>query len=140
MKISLFRLTGKGQATVHFLTSSGEDIAGGICFIQRDVVYFRHTAYSPAYSAYSPGILIQAEILQELFRETYRELDLEGMREDGASPRLKTEWATGRRETVHLTAYRVRSRLLPLVIAKRLKRIFMKRSEEAGQGRDDSVK
>jgi CelD/BcsL family acetyltransferase involved in cellulose biosynthesis len=136
----LVHLTGKGQATVYFLTSSGEDIAGGICFIQRDVVYFRHTAYSPAYSAYSPGILIQAEILQELFGRTYRELDLEGMREDGTSPRLKTEWATGRRETVHLTAYRLRSRLLPLVICKRLKRIFMKRSEEVGQGRDDSVK
>lgn len=101
------------------------------------MVSFRHTAYSPAYSAYSPGILIQAEILQELFRGTYRELNLEGMREDGTSPRLKTEWATGRRETVHLIAYRVPSRLLPLVIAKRLKRILMKDSGEARQGRVD---
>jgi len=122
----LVRLAEKGQATAHFLTSNGEDIAAGICFIQRDLVSFRHTTYSPAYSAYSPGILLQAEILQELFRGTYRELDLEGMREDGASPRLKTEWATGRRETVHLTALRVRSRLLPLIIFKRLKSTFSK--------------
>ncbi|MBP1695262.1 MAG: hypothetical protein H6Q41_450 [Deltaproteobacteria bacterium] len=124
----LVRLTGKGQATVHFLTSSGEDVAGWICFIQRDVVYFRHTAYSPAYAAYSPGILIQAEIIQELFRESYRELDLLGMRDDGTEPRHKTGWATGKRETVHLTAYRVASRLLPLVIAKRLKHVLMRRA------------
>jgi CelD/BcsL family acetyltransferase involved in cellulose biosynthesis len=126
----LVRLAGKGEATIHFLTSKGEDIAGWICFIQRDVVYFRHTAYSPAYAAYSPGIIIQAEIIQELFRGRYRELDLLGMREDGTVPRHKTEWATGRRETVHLTAYRVPSRLLPLVIAKRLKHILMRRPAE----------
>ena len=132
----LVRLAGKGQAVVYFLKSSTEDIAAGICFIQQDVITFRHTTYSPAYSAHSPGILLQAEILQELFKGAYRELDLEGMRENGTSPRLKTEWATGRRETVHLTAYRVRSRLLPLVIFKRLKCTLMKRSEEVGQGRD----
>jgi CelD/BcsL family acetyltransferase involved in cellulose biosynthesis len=131
----LARLAGKGQAVVYFLKGSSEDIAAGICFIQQDVVTFRHTTYSPAYSAHSPGILLQAEILQELFKGAYRELDLEGMRENGASPRLKTEWATGRRETVHLTAYRVRSRLLPLIILKRLKCTLMKRSEEVGQGK-----
>jgi CelD/BcsL family acetyltransferase involved in cellulose biosynthesis len=123
----LVRLAGKGQATAHFLTSSREDVAGWICFNQRNVVYFRHTAYSPTYSAYSPGILIQAEVIQELFREAYRELDLLGMKEDGTVPRHKTEWATGRRKTIHLTAYRVRSRLLPLVIFKRLKRILTRR-------------
>jgi CelD/BcsL family acetyltransferase involved in cellulose biosynthesis len=124
----LVLLARKGQATVHFLKSSTEDIAAGICFIQRDVVTFRHTTYSPTYSAHSPGILLQAEILQELFRGTYEELDLEGMRENGASPRLKTEWATGRRETVRLTAFRVHSRLLPLVIAKHLKGVLARRS------------
>jgi CelD/BcsL family acetyltransferase involved in cellulose biosynthesis len=120
----LVRLAGKGQATAHFLTSSGEDVAGWICFIQRDVVYFRHTAYSPTYSAYSPGILIQAEIIQELFRGPYQELDLLGMREDGTVPRHKTEWATGKRETVHLVGYRVPSRVLPYVIIKRLEHIL----------------
>ena len=136
----LFRLAEKGQAMVFFLTIKEEDIAGSICFLQRDTVYSRHTAYSPVHAAHSPGILIQAEIIQELFRGKYRELDLLGMREEGPPPMHKTEWATGRRETVHLTAYRTDSRLLPLVIAKRLKRIFIKRSEEIGQGRDDSVK
>jgi len=135
----LVHLGGKGQAIVHFLTSGGEDIAAWICFIHRDVVYFRHTAYSPAYATYSPGILIQAEIIQELFRGTYHELDLLGMREDGTPPRHKTEWATGQRKTVRLTAYRVYSHLLPLVIFKRLRRILTKGSGEARQGTVDSL-
>jgi len=126
----LVLLAGKGQATIHFLKGSAEDIAAGICFIKRDVVTFRHTTYSPTYSAHSPGIILQAEILQELFRGTYRELDLEGMRENGTSPRLKTEWSTGKRETVHLTGYRGGGRLLPLVVAKRLKRILMRKSKQ----------
>ena len=124
----LFRLAGKGQAWIYFLKVKEEDIGGQICFIQRDTVYSRDTTYSPAHAAHSPGILIQAEIIQELFREKYRELDLLGMREEGPPPMHKTEWSTGRRETVHLTAYRGASRLLPLVVAKRLKRILMRRT------------
>ncbi len=133
----LARLSGKGQVVAYFLTGGGEDIAGWICFIHRDVVYFRHTAYAPAYAAYSPGILIQAEVIQELFRNAYRELDLLGMREDGSPTRHKTEWATGRRESIRLTAYRVTSRLLPLIILKRLRRILKKDSGELRQGTAD---
>jgi len=125
----LFRLAGKGQAWVYFLKIKEEDIGSQICFVQRDTVYSRHTTYSPAHAAHSPGVLIQAEIIQELFREKYRELDLLGMKEEGPPPMHKTEWATGKRETVHLTAYRMDSRLLPLVVAKRLKRMLVRRRE-----------
>lgn len=126
----LFRLAGKGLARIYFLTINGEDIAGQICFIQRDTVYSRHITYSPDHAVHSPGILIQAEIIQELLKEKYRELDLLGMREEGPPPMHKTEWATGRRETARLTAYRMDSRLLPLVVAKRLKRTLMGRKGE----------
>src|SRR4030042_2064962 len=108
----LFRLAGKGQAWIYFLKVKEEDIGGQICFIQRDTVYSRDTTYLPAPAAHSPGILIQAEIIQELFREKYRELDLLGMREEGPPPMHKTEWSTGRGETVHLTAYWRDSRTL----------------------------
>lgn len=120
----LVRLTGKGQALIYFLKSGGETIAGKICFIQKDVVYSRHTTYLPSFGAYSPGILLGAEIIQDLFRGPYRELDLLGSSKFETPPKHKTDWATGRRETVHFTACRVHSRLLPYVVSKRLEHIL----------------
>jgi CelD/BcsL family acetyltransferase involved in cellulose biosynthesis len=120
----LVRLAGKGQAFIYFLKSKRETIAGKICFIQQDVVYSRHTTYLPSYAAYSPGILVQADLIQELFGGPYRELDLLGSSRFETPPKNKTDWATGRRETVRFTACRVHSRLLPYVVFKRLEHIF----------------
>jgi CelD/BcsL family acetyltransferase involved in cellulose biosynthesis len=125
----LVRAARKGRAFIYFLKSSGKIIAGEVCFIQQDVVYSLLTTYLPSYAAYSPGILILADLTQNLFGGPYRELDLLGMRDDGTQPGHKAWWATGKRETVHLKAYRVYSRLLPLVVGKRLKRILMRRRE-----------
>jgi CelD/BcsL family acetyltransferase involved in cellulose biosynthesis len=120
----LVRLAGKGKAFIYFLKSKGETIAGKICFIQQDVVYSRHTTYMPSYAAYSPGILVQADLIQELFGGPYRELDLLGSSRFETPPKNKTDWATGRRETVRFTACRVHSRLLPYVVFKRLEHIL----------------
>jgi len=120
----LVRLARKGRAFIYFLKSGGETIAGQMCFIQQDVVYGVHTTYLPSYAAYSPGILALADLIQNLFGGPYRELDLLGMRQDGTPPKHKAAWATGRRETVRFTAYRVHSRLLPYVIVKRLEHIL----------------
>jgi CelD/BcsL family acetyltransferase involved in cellulose biosynthesis len=126
----LVRAARKGRAFVYFLKSSGKIIAGEVCFIQQDVVYSLLTTYLPSYAAYSPGILILADLTQSLFGGPYRELDLLGMRDDGTQTSHKTGWATGKRETVHLTGYRGGGRLLPLVVAKRLKRILIRRSRQ----------
>ena len=133
----LVRMAAKGKAFIYFLKSGGETIAGKICCIQQDVVYSLHTTYLPAYAAYSPGILVQADLIQKLFGGPYGELDLLAMREDGALPKHKTDWATGRRETVRFTAYRVHSRLLPYVIVKRLEHILKRgwwRNQEQRDG------
>jgi CelD/BcsL family acetyltransferase involved in cellulose biosynthesis len=133
----LVLLAGKGKAFIYFLKSSGETIAGKICFIQQDVVYSRHTTYLPSFAAYSPGILLGAEIIQDLFRGPYRELDLLGSSRFETLPKHKTDWATGRRETVHFTACRVHSRLLPYVVFKRLEHILKRgwwRNQEQRDG------
>jgi CelD/BcsL family acetyltransferase involved in cellulose biosynthesis len=133
----LVRLAGKGKAFIYFLKSKGETIAGKICFIQQDVVYSRHTTYLPSFAAYSPGILLGAEIIQDLFRGPYRELDLLGSSRFETLPKHKTDWATGRRETVHFTACRVHSRLLPYVVFKRLEHILKRgwwRNQEQRDG------
>lgn len=118
----LGRLAGKGQARLHFLTSGGRDLAGSISIAHADVTYHWHTAYLPSHATYSPGILLQAAMIQESFGESYREFDLLSLKEDGAPHRHKTEWATGRRETMRWVGYRLCPRLLLALLPKRLKR------------------
>ncbi len=126
-------LAAKGQAVVWFLKSGGEDLASLFNFLQKNVVYCRHTTYSPVHTACSPGILLQAESIQHAFRNGYREYDFLSMGGNEAS-RWKGEWANGRREQVNWTGYCIRSRVLPLVMAKRLKRLFGKDTAQGAAG------
>lgn len=126
----LFRLAAKGQAHLHFLTSGGQDLAGSISTLREDVTYHWHTAYSPAHSAYSPGILLQAAMIQESFEGDCREFDLLSLREHGVPHRHKTEWATGRRETMRWIGYRLCPRLVLALLPKRLKRALRIRKKE----------
>jgi CelD/BcsL family acetyltransferase involved in cellulose biosynthesis len=116
------RLAGKGQVVFHFLTAGGEDVAGMVSFICRDVIYARHIAYLPDHAASSPGTLLLTETIRESFAGPFREFDMLGMKEDASAHNYKVHWATGRRETVRMTGSRVWSRLLPLIMAKQLKR------------------
>jgi CelD/BcsL family acetyltransferase involved in cellulose biosynthesis len=123
----LEHLAAKGLARLHFFTSGGQDLAASISTLHEDVTYHWHTAYSPAHAAYSPGILLQAAMIQGLFGGDCREFDLLSLREHGVPHRHiphrhKTEWATGRRETVRWIGYRLCPRLLLALLPKRLKR------------------
>lgn len=118
----LSRLTEKGQACMCFIKSDEDDLAAIIAFIQKDVIYARHITYSPAYAQYSPGILLLAEFIRIQFGGTSQECDLLGMRENnGSSQDYKVRWAKGRRQTIYWAGYRVCSRMLPLIIVKRVK-------------------
>jgi len=129
----LTQMAAKGQAVVCFLRSGGEDMASLFNFFQRDVIFCRHTTYSPAHTANSPGILIQAEGLRRWFEEPYREYDFLSMKGEKGS-KWKADWSNGRRELVDWKGYRVRSRLLPLVAARRLKRLFGGEAEKVAAG------
>lgn len=128
----LLRLAAKGQALFCFLKSGGEDMASTINFVQQDRILGRHTTYSPAYVVHSPGILLNAEIIRFGFEGPYREFDLLAMKGNEA-PKSKSDWANGRRELVDWTGYRVRSRILPLIAAKRLKRLLGKDTAQAAK-------
>jgi CelD/BcsL family acetyltransferase involved in cellulose biosynthesis len=125
-------LAAKGQAATFFLTSGGQDLAGAMLFLHGKVVYYRHVTYSSAFSGYSPGVLVGAEVFRFGFDGGYDEVDMLGLRsEDGASHRHKTHWASGQRPTVRLTGYRKRGRLLPIFVARRL-RSLVKGARPAG--------
>lgn len=120
----LTRLATRGQTSLYLLRVGEEDIAGYITLVQRDVVYGRHVAYSPSHAVFSPGIVLQAEVIRESFEKGYREFDLLSLKEAGPPPKHKACWSTGRRETVHWTGYRVLGRLLPVLFARRLRSCF----------------
>jgi CelD/BcsL family acetyltransferase involved in cellulose biosynthesis len=116
-------LAKKEQVMFHFLKIGQADAAGTFCFLHGDVIYGRHTAYLPAYAAYSPGIILLAEIIREACMSKWRELDLLGLKEeDGDSLSYKRHWLPCKRETIHWTGYRLWSRLLPILAVKRIKR------------------
>jgi CelD/BcsL family acetyltransferase involved in cellulose biosynthesis len=115
-------LAEKGQAYICFIKTGEDDVAAVIAFIQKDVIYGRHITYSPVYMQYSPGILILAEFVWMQFGGAYHECDFLAMKENhGSSQNYKARWATGRRQTICWTGYRIWSRMLPLIIAKRAK-------------------
>jgi CelD/BcsL family acetyltransferase involved in cellulose biosynthesis len=122
----LVRLAEKGKAMIFLLQSGRADIAGFIQFEQYGVSYGRHTAYLPAYKAYSPGIFLHAEIARRLFESGSREFDLLTLKGENGSQKHKTSWTNRRRETVQWTGFRINSRLLPLILLKKYKRILKK--------------
>jgi CelD/BcsL family acetyltransferase involved in cellulose biosynthesis len=118
------RLAQTREVGFYFLSANGADIASTIAFLHRDVAYLKEITYDPAHSKCSPGIVLLAGVIERMFGSPYKELDLMGMREDKGPQRYKRQWAKGRRETVLWRGYRTRGRLLPLLAAKRVKRLF----------------
>jgi CelD/BcsL family acetyltransferase involved in cellulose biosynthesis len=120
----LVRLSATGRALMVILVGGGQDMAANMVFVQRDVVYSRHLVFAQLHAAYSPGLLVHAEVFKGYFGTSFREFDMLALRESGNAPRHKADWSKGRRETVHWTGYRTRGRLFPLIAAKRLKARF----------------
>ena len=138
----LRRLAPKDAARIYVLVSQGEDLAAGMMFLVRGVAYFRHTTYHPAFAEFSPGIVLHAEILKDVFNCGCCELDFLSLPACEGAQRHKEHWATGRRETVCVRAYRRWSRLMPLVVAQRVRRRMKKGApaavEVAGSARGSS--
>ncbi len=116
-----FGRLGPDQASFHFLCRGGEDLAGLIVLRQGDVACSRHITYAPAHASLSPAVILRAEVVRSLCQTGLAELDLLGMRPSAGEQRHKTDWSTHQRPTTAHQLYRLRSRLLPIVLAKRLK-------------------
>ncbi len=127
------KLSAKGQVVFDFLKIGVEDAATIISFSYGDTLYARHSAYLPAHASCSPGIIILADVLRKAFAGKWHEVDLLGLKEDNKANKYKKYWASGKRETIRLTGYRVRSRLLLLIAAKRFKRILVGQSERKAE-------
>jgi CelD/BcsL family acetyltransferase involved in cellulose biosynthesis len=116
------RLAGPGRVAIYFLKVGDEDAAGALLFRDHPVLYARHIAYAPKFAHFSPGILLRAEILADVFGKGWTEYDMLSMRVGEQEQRHKTDWATMRRETVEIRVRRRYGRLFPLLLASSLRR------------------
>jgi hypothetical protein len=90
----------KKMATIYFLTAGSTDIAGIIVYKCYTTVYGAQVTYNPMYAKYSPGVILNAEIIKMLFGTYFREYDFLGFQEGDEKNSSKKKWSTGMRQTV----------------------------------------
>lgn len=114
-------LAHRGEATFYFLCRGNQDIAASLIFFTKDTVYERHITHDPDYGAMSPGIVLRAEILKNLFGRQWTKFDMMGMHPSVGRQRHKADWATGRWQGQSEHFYRLRGRLFPIIVARALR-------------------
>jgi len=96
----LIILATQNMAAIYLLTSGTTDIAGMIVYHYKTFVYGAHVTYCQKYAAYSPGVILNAEIIRTLFGSHYEEYDYLGFQKADEKNSLKKKWSTGSRETI----------------------------------------
>jgi len=92
----------KGMASIVFLSLGTTDIAGMIVYKYKTFVYGAQVTYCQKYAAYSPGVILNAEILRTLFETHHGEYDYLGFQKADEKNSLKKKWSTGSREMITL--------------------------------------
>ncbi|GEM_PF-2182610 len=89
----------KNMAAICLLTSGTMDIAGIIVYKYNRTVYAAQVTFSPKYAKYSPGMIINAEVIKSFFNTQYQEIDYLGFQRGNEKNSLKERWSTGSRQT-----------------------------------------
>jgi len=95
----------KKMAAIYLLTSETTDIAGALIFKCNSTVYGAQITYRPTYAEYSPGVILNAEILKMMFGTQYGKYDFLGFQGDEKNP-FKKNWSTGTLETITIQVYK----------------------------------
>lgn len=101
----LKHLAHKNMAAIYFLTSGTTDIAGAILYKHKSNAYLAQITYRQAYAEYSPGVILNTEILKTLFGMHYQEYDFLGFDGEGKNP-FKKNWSTGTMQTITIQIYK----------------------------------
>jgi hypothetical protein len=121
----LKQLMPKNMAAFYFLTSGTIDIASVLIYKYKDKVYGAQITFRPVYAEYSPGVILNAEIIKMLFDTQYGEYDFLGIRGDGKNP-FKKNWSTGSRQTNTIEVYKKSPRLFIYIMGRKVKIVQVK--------------
>jgi hypothetical protein len=101
----LKHLVDKHMVAIYFLTSKATDIASTILYKHKSTVYSARITYNPEYAKYSPGVILNTEIIKTLFGTHYQTCDFFGF--DGEENNtFKKSWCSGTLDIITLQIYK----------------------------------
>jgi hypothetical protein len=101
----LKHLADRHMVAIYFLTSKTTDIASTILYKHKSTVYSARITYRPTYAKYSPGVILNTEIIKTLFGTHYQECDFFGFDGEGKNTFKKT-WCSGTLQIVTIQIYK----------------------------------
>ena len=120
----LVQLAHKNMAAIYLLTSGTTDIAGMIVYKNSTTVYGAQVTYCSVYAEYSPGVILNVEILRTLFGTHYQKYDFLGFQKGDEKNSLKKKWSTGSRQTITIFVNKRNFRMLLYYKGNRLKTVL----------------
>ncbi|MDD1701035.1 MAG: GNAT family N-acetyltransferase [Methanoregula sp.] len=121
----LVLLVHKKMAAIYLLTSGTTDIAGIIVYKYNSIVYMAHITYRPTYAKYSPGIILNAEIIKTLFGTIYHEYDFLIFERKDEKSLYKKKWSTGSRQTMTIKVSKRNIRRFLFILEECAKKVLL---------------
>lgn len=123
-------LAKRGEVYWYFLTQEDKDVAASLFFGMGEVLYERQIVFDPAFSSYSPGILLRCEVLKQVAGTHWKTVDLMGMHPGAGAQKHKSDWATSQYSTYAWLCFRPWGRLWPMQLMRRIKSAVRKPAAE----------
>lgn len=119
-------LARRNMVSIYLLVSGNQDIAASIVYKFKNILYAAHIAHKSEFSKYSPGVILNAEVLRLHFGTCYEELDFFGLHVKDSKQKHKSDWATGTRETVRINIFKKNFRHFLYSAGKGIEKILKK--------------
>jgi CelD/BcsL family acetyltransferase involved in cellulose biosynthesis len=119
------QLALRKMVSIHFLTDNHKDISSAIIYHCKDHLYGAHIAYDREYSKYSPGIMLNSEIIKSNFQSRFDVFDLLGLQNAEKKPHFKKSWATGEIENYNITINRRSGRMIIKSLVRWLEKLLL---------------
>jgi CelD/BcsL family acetyltransferase involved in cellulose biosynthesis len=112
------RFAARGMVAIYFMRCGSDDVAAAIIYRARGVMYGAHICYSPAYAKFSPGILLNAEIMKRHFGSIYRTFDFLALQGAAGEDRFRENWCTETQPVARITVYKRGPRYLYVLLQR----------------------
>jgi CelD/BcsL family acetyltransferase involved in cellulose biosynthesis len=100
------RLARKGMVVICFLRSGREDAAAALIFRGANVVYGAQICYAPAFRKFSPGIVLNVEIMKRHFDSHFTAFDFLALQGGTTDGRFRENWATESQQLATITIFK----------------------------------
>jgi CelD/BcsL family acetyltransferase involved in cellulose biosynthesis len=100
------RSATKGRVAICFLRSGRDDAAAALIFRSINVVYGAQICYAPELGKFSPGIVLNAEIMKRHFDSHFTAFDFLALQGGTTDGRFRSNWATESQQLATITIFK----------------------------------